>query len=190
MSVFNYYSAMAANMFDIGSTLYSASKCIVVWTSWCYILNEVLVKFFYENLHHTILYVLAVGLIHHLICVVIHALLLCGVATKRYHMLLPWVIYGIFQLSVQFGYTIGFSVFLMTSGDIVFGLLNFFLSLAACATGFYFWLVVYSEFKDIRMLTIQANNSCWLWWWNLQQKEHFSTQWCIIVIVIMYSTMF
>ena len=117
-------------------------------------------KFFYENLHHTILYVLAVGLIHHLICVVIHALLLCGVATRRYHMLLPWVIYGIFQLSVQFGYTIGFSVFLMTSGDIVFGLLNFFLSLAACATGFYFWLVVYSEFKDICMLTIQANNSC------------------------------
>jgi len=111
-------------------------------------------KFFYENIQKTIRYILIIGLILCVICIIVNLLLLFGVARKQSVLLKPWLIYIIFQLGIQFGYTIGFSIFLMSSGDTEFGVLNLFLSLLITTIGVYFWIIVLSVHKDICTINI------------------------------------
>lgn len=115
-------------------------------------------KFFYENTKHTIPYVLIIGLIHYIISISVSVLMLFGVSKKISVLLVPWLIYGMFQLGVQFGYTVGFSIFLISSGDFGYGFLNLFLFLTITATGIYFWMVTLSVHKDIRNMNMRVNS--------------------------------
>ena len=113
-------------------------------------------KLFYENIQKAVPYILIIGLILCVFCIIVNLLLLFGVARKQSLLLIPWLIYIIFQLGVQFGYTFGFSIFLMSSGDTEFGLLNLFLSLVITTIGVYFWMIVLSVYKYIRTINVRT----------------------------------
>ena len=105
--------------------------------------------FFYENISRSILYVLIIGLCLCILCIIANVALLIGVARKQIFLLMPWLIYTILQVGIQFGYMIGFSIFCMLCGDTEFGVVNIVLSLLTMCIGFYMWIIVYSVRKDI-----------------------------------------
>ena len=105
--------------------------------------------FFYDNILKTISYLLIVGLILCVLCIVVNVLLLIGVKRKGSVLLLPWLIYSIFQLGIQFGYMMGFSIFSISAGDTDFGILSLFMSVVITVIVVYFWIIVFSVRKDI-----------------------------------------
>ena len=110
--------------------------------------------FYYTNILTFMPYVLITGLILDVISILTNTLLLIGVSRKNSVILLPWLVYTIFQLGIVFGYTIGFSIFSMSSGDTSLGVLNLFISLMATGIGIYFWIIVYSVRRDIRRISV------------------------------------
>ena len=105
--------------------------------------------FFYENISRLIPYLLAIGGFLCILCIIANASLLIGVTRKRTSLLSPWLIYTILQVGIQFGYTLGFSIFCISSGDTEFGIVNIIISLLTLCIGLYMWIIVYSVRKDI-----------------------------------------
>ena len=105
--------------------------------------------YFYENISRTIPYLLIIGLFLCILCIISNVALLIGVIRKHTSLLLPWLIYTVFQVGIQFGYTLGFSIFCMVSGDTEFGGVNIILTLLTICIGSYMWIIVYSVRKDI-----------------------------------------
>merc|ERR1712241_176943 len=67
--------------------------------------------YFYENISRTIPYLLIIGLFLCILCIISNAALLIGVTRKHTSLVLPWLSYTVFQVGIQFGYTLGFSIF-------------------------------------------------------------------------------
>ena len=104
---------------------------------------------FYDKMERVIPCVLIIGFIYYIASISVNVLMLFGVSKKICGMLVPWLLYGVLQSGVQLGYTFGFSIFLISSGDFGFGFLNLSIFLLITATGVYFWMVVFSVYKNI-----------------------------------------
>ena len=113
---------------------------------------------FYANLSRTIPYLLFVGLIMCILSVVTNISLLAGVKRKQPLLLIPWLVYTILQVGIQFGYSFGFSIFCLSYGDNEFGAVNLVISILTLSVGVYFWTIVNSVRKDIRNITLGENN--------------------------------
>ena len=113
---------------------------------------------FYANISRTIPYLLIVGLIMCILCIVTNISLLTGVKRKQSMLLIPWLVYTILQVGIQFGYSFGFSIFCLSSGDNEFGAVNLVISILTLSVGVYFWTIVNSVRKDIRNATMGENN--------------------------------
>ena len=113
---------------------------------------------FYANLSRTIPYLLFIGLIMCILSVVTNISLLAGVKRKQPLLLIPWLVYTILQVGIQFGYSFGFSIFCLSYGDNEFGAVNLVISILTLSVGVYFWTIVNSVRKDIRNITLGENN--------------------------------
>ena len=113
---------------------------------------------FYANVSRTLPYLLIVGLIMCILSIVTNISLLTGVQRKQSILVIPWLVYTILQVGIQFGYSFGFSIFCLSSGDNEFGAVNLFISILTLSVGVYFWTIVNSVRKDIRNATMGENN--------------------------------
>ena len=113
---------------------------------------------FYANISRTIPYLLIVGLIMCILSIITNISLLTGVKRKQSMLLIPWLVYTILQVGIQFGYSFGFSIFCLSSGDNEFGAVNLVISILTLSVGVYFWTIVNSVRKDIRNATMGENN--------------------------------
>ena len=120
---------------------------------------------FYANISRTLPYLLIVGLIMCILSIVTNISLLTGVKRKQSMLLIPWLVYTILQVGIQFGFSFGFSIFCLSSGDNEFGVVNLLISILTLSVGVYFWTIIHS-FVSIRRNIIL--------FYNYDHKIHYN----------------
>jgi len=93
---------------------------------------------------------LIAGVVVAVVSLVIHAMLITGVNTRRPGLMTPWLIVSAIGLALQTGGIIYHCFMRMIYIDFGQGLLNLGICLPFLAIGYLLWMVVFSAYKEIK----------------------------------------
>jgi len=111
----------------------------------------------YEKFSSAIYVVLGIGMALVVVNLLINALLLVGVRQRKSRAFLPWLLVTIFKLVLMGLSTVGgaIAVLVLTitmngASGWFSGLIILVVGIPACILEFYLWLVVYSEYRNVK----------------------------------------